>query len=48
MGGTYFYTFKTSRQIGHTCVGSQKQRWPMATHSLNQFLLELTRETIFE
>ena len=26
--GAYFHTFKTSDQVGHTCVGSQKLRWP--------------------
>jgi len=28
--GTYFHDFQTNSQIGHTCVGLQKLRWPRA------------------
>jgi len=35
--GAYCNTFKTSDQIGHTCMGP-KIRWPRALHSLNPSL----------
>ena len=35
----YFHAFKTSDQIGHTCLGLQKLRWPWAPRSLNPSLL---------
>jgi len=37
--GTSFHAFKTSDEIGHTCVGPQKLRWPKAPRSLNPSLI---------
>jgi len=34
--GAYFHAFHTNGQIGHTCVGPQKLRWPRARAGLNE------------
>jgi len=36
--GAYFHAFQTNGQIGHTCVGPQKLRWPRAPRSQNSSL----------
>jgi len=38
----YFHAFQTNGQIGHTCVGPQKPRWPRALRSLNPSLTVMT------
>ena len=40
--GAYFHAFQTNGQTGHTCVGSQKLRWPRALRSLNPSLTMVT------
>jgi len=37
--GAYFHAFQTNGQIGHTSVGPQNIRWPMAPRSLNPSLV---------
>jgi len=41
--GAYFHTFHANGQIGHTCVGPQKLRWPRAPRSLNPSLGEMVQ-----
>ena len=40
--GAYLHAFQTFGQIGHTCVGRQKLRWPRAPRSLNPSLTVVT------
>ena len=40
--GAYFHAFETNGQIGHTCVGPQKLRWPRAPQYLNPSLTMIT------
>jgi len=42
IGGTCFHAYKTSDQIGHTCMGPQKPKWPGAPHFLNPSLIGKT------
>jgi len=37
--GACFHSFQTNGQIGQTCVGPQKLRWPRAPRSLNPYLV---------
>jgi len=38
MRGAYVHAFQTNGQIGHTCLGPRKLRWPRASRSLNPSL----------
>jgi len=38
MKGAYVHAFQTNGQIGHTCLGPRKLRWPSAPRSLNPSL----------
>ena len=37
--GAYVHAFQTNGQIGHTCLGPPKLRWPRGPRSLNPSLL---------
>ena len=40
--GAYFHAFQKIGQIGHTCVGPQKLRWPRPPRFLNPSLTLVT------
>ena len=38
MRGAYVHAFQTNGQIGHTCLGPRKLRWPKAPRPINPSL----------